>query len=54
VTSEYSEPCDEYFYALNNLELLWYHALEQLNNNRKHDAVDGDEPEREDQLILLL
>jgi hypothetical protein len=26
VTSEYSEPCDEYFYALNNLELLWYHA----------------------------
>jgi hypothetical protein len=46
VTSEYSEPCDEYFYALNNLELLWYHALEQLNNNRKHDAVDGDEPER--------
>ena len=54
VTSEYSEPYGEYFYVPNNPELLLYRVLEQLNNNRKHGAVDGDELEREDLLILLL
>lgn len=42
-TSACSELYDECFYVPNSPESLSYHVQEMLDNNHKHDAVDGDE-----------